>query len=134
MRKIFPNLLLFQMVYTVITLYRWADKVRSHSGLGLVGVLLVAITVAAGLGLAALIGISFNAASTQIVPFLALGLGVDAMFLLIHTFSKQTQLDIPYQVGGDHINNFNDINTTRCLLWLSNGKRATPESHCLVGS
>ena len=121
------------MVYTVITLYRWADKVRSHSGLGLVGVLLVAITVAAGMGLAALIGISFNAASTQIVPFLALGLGVDAMFLLIHTFSTQTQLDISYQVG-DQANNFNDTNTTQCLLWLSNGKRATPESHCLVGS
>ena len=96
------------MVYTVIALYRWTDKVRSQSGLGLAGVLLVAITVAAGLGLAALIGISFNAASTQIIPFLALGLGVDSMFLLIHTFAQQTHLDISYQVG-DHINNFNDF-------------------------
>ena len=86
------------MVYSAVTLYRWGDKVRSQAGLGLAGVLLVAITVAAGMGLSALIGISFNAASTQIVPFLALGLGVDAMFLLIHTFSQQTQLDIPYQV------------------------------------
>ena len=86
------------MVYAAVTLYRWGDKVRSQAGLGLAGVLLVAITVAAGMGLSALIGISFNAASTQIVPFLALGLGVDAMFLLIHTFSQQTQLDIPYQV------------------------------------
>ena len=86
------------MVFAAVTLYRWGDKVRSQAGLGLAGVLLVAITVAAGMGLSALIGISFNAASTQIVPFLALGLGVDAMFLLIHTFSQQTQLDIPYQV------------------------------------
>ena len=121
------------MVYTMLTLYRWADKVRSHAGLGLVGVLLVAVTVAAGMGLAALLGISFNAASTQIVPFLALGLGVDSMFLLIHTFSQQTQLDISYQVG-DQRNNFNDLNTTRCPLCLSNGKRATLESYCLAGS
>ena len=72
---------------------------RSQAGLGIAGVLLVAVNVSAGLGLAALIGIHFNAATTQIVPFLALGLGVDSMFLLIHTFSLQTQMDISYQVG-----------------------------------
>ena len=81
------------------SLYRWNDGVRSQAGLGLAGVLLVAMNVGAGLGLAALIGIHFNAATTQIVPFLALGLGVDSMFLLIHTFSLQTQMDISYQVG-----------------------------------
>ena len=86
-------------MYAVGTLYRWGDRVRSQAGLGLGGVLLVAMNVGAGLGLAALLGIPFNAASTQIVPFLALGLGVDSMFLLIHTFSLQTQMDISYQVG-----------------------------------
>ena len=84
--------------YALCTLYRWSDRVRSQAGLGLAGVLLVIITVAAGLGLASLVGLTFNAASTQIVPFLALGLGVDSVFLLIHTFSIQTRLDIPYQV------------------------------------
>merc|ERR550532_1106029 len=87
----------FMIVYAVASLYRWTDGVRSQAGLGLAGVLLVAMNVAAGMGLAALIGISFNAASTQIVPFLALGLGVDSIFLLIHTFSLQTQMDISYQ-------------------------------------
>ena len=88
-----------QLVYAGASLYRWTDGVRSQAGLGLAGVLLVAMNVSAGLGLAALIGIHFNAATTQIVPFLALGLGVDSMFLLIHTFSLQTQMDISYQVG-----------------------------------
>ena len=37
----------------------------------------------AGLGFATALGISFNAATTQIVPFLTLGLGVDDMFLLV---------------------------------------------------
>ena len=86
-------------MYAVGSLYRWADRVRSQAGLGLGGVLLVALNVGAGMGLASLLGIHFNAASTQIVPFLALGLGVDSMFLLIHTFSLQTQMDISYQVS-----------------------------------
>jgi len=91
----------FMVIYTIGSLYRWSDKVRSHVGLGLGGLLLVSLSVAAGLGLAALLGISFNAASTQIVPFLALGLGVNSMFLLIHTFNQQTHLNIQYedQVG-----------------------------------
>ena len=55
------------------------------------------------MGLASLLGIHFNAASTQIVPFLALGLGVDSMFLLIHTFAQQTNLDIPYKVSRSYI-------------------------------
>ena len=76
------------MVYAGVSLVNWSDPVRSQSGLGIAGVLLVAISVAAGLGFCALIGIIFNASTTQIVPFLALGLGVDNMFLLIHTYAQ----------------------------------------------
>lgn len=47
------------------------DGVRSQGGLGLFGVLLVAGSVAAGLGFCALIGIIFNASTTQVsdLPF-----------------------------------------------------------------
>ena len=44
---------------------RW-DCSRSQGAVGLAGVLLVALSVAAGLGLCSLIGISFNAATTQV--------------------------------------------------------------------
>jgi hypothetical protein len=37
-----------QMVYACLSLYRWGDRVRSQAGLGLAGVLLVSITIAAG--------------------------------------------------------------------------------------
>jgi hypothetical protein len=36
------------MVYACLSLYRWGDRVRSQAGLGLAGVLLVSITIAAG--------------------------------------------------------------------------------------
>ena len=50
---------------------------------GFIGVLVVTLASMAGLGFATALGISFNAATTQIVPFLTLGLGVDDMFLLV---------------------------------------------------
>jgi patched 1 protein len=51
------------------------------------------------MGLTALIGIPFNACTTQIIPFLSLGLGVDSLFLLTHTFANQIQTDILCRVG-----------------------------------
>ncbi|XP_067002180.1 protein patched [Anabrus simplex] len=77
------------LVYTGVSLLRWHDPIRSQAGIGIAGVILVSITVAAGLGFCALLGIAFNASTTQIVPFLALGLGVDDMFLLTHTYAEQ---------------------------------------------
>ncbi|XP_071455100.1 protein patched [Hetaerina americana] len=77
------------LVYAGLSLLRLNDPVRSQCGVGLAGVLLVGATVAAGLGFCALLGISFNAATTQIVPFLALGLGVDDVFLITHAYGDQ---------------------------------------------
>lgn len=88
------------LVYAGVSLVNWANPVRSQSGLGIAGVLLVAITVAAGLGFCALIGIVFNASTTQIVPFLALGLGVDNMFLMTHTYAQSW--DQHYRRHDDH--------------------------------
>ncbi|KAI9550392.1 putative hedgehog receptor patched [Daphnia sinensis] len=91
---------ILMLIYAGVSLVNWANPVRSQSGLGIAGVLLVAITVAAGLGFCALIGIVFNASTTQIVPFLALGLGVDNMFLLTHTYAQSW--DQQYRRYGDH--------------------------------
>jgi len=57
--------------------------------------MLVCATVAAGLGFCALLGIPFNATTTQIVPFLALGLGVHDMFLLTHTYAELSVNEVP---------------------------------------
>uniref|UniRef100_A0A493T634 Patched 2 n=1 Tax=Anas platyrhynchos platyrhynchos TaxID=8840 RepID=A0A493T634_ANAPP len=71
------------LAYACVTMLRW-DCSKSQGAVGLAGVLLVALSVASGLGLCSLLGISFNAATTQVLPFLALGIGVDDMFLLAH--------------------------------------------------
>uniref|UniRef100_A0A8C5D125 Patched 1 n=1 Tax=Gadus morhua TaxID=8049 RepID=A0A8C5D125_GADMO len=81
---------LLMLAYACLTMLRW-DCVKSQGAVGLVGVLLVALSVAAGLGLCSLLGISFNAATTQVLPFLALGVGVDDVFLLAHAFSETGQ-------------------------------------------
>ncbi|XP_055372521.1 protein patched [Condylostylus longicornis] len=70
------------VLYAFFTLLRWKDPVKGQSSIGVAGVLLIGMSTAAGLGLCALLGIVFNAATTQVVPFLALGLGVDHIFML----------------------------------------------------
>lgn len=88
-------ILFFQLLYAGIALLRWKDPVRSQSGVGIAGVILICATVAAGLGFCALLGIPFNATTTQIVPFLALGLGVHDMFLLTHTYAELSVNEVP---------------------------------------
>ncbi|XP_018056844.1 PREDICTED: protein patched [Atta colombica] len=83
------------LLYAGVALFRWKDPVRSQSGVGMAGVMLICATVAAGLGFCALLGIPFNATTTQIVPFLALGLGVHDMFLLTHTYAELSVNEVP---------------------------------------
>ena len=58
--------LLFQLFYACISLLRWNNAVQSQSGIGIAGVLLVALTVAAGLGITSVLRIAFNASTTQV--------------------------------------------------------------------
>ncbi|XP_047398918.1 protein patched homolog 2 isoform X5 [Sciurus carolinensis] len=78
---------LLMLAYACVTMLRW-DCAQSQGAVGLAGVLLVALAVASGLGLCSLLGITFNAATTQVLPFLALGIGVDDIFLLAHAFTE----------------------------------------------
>uniref|UniRef100_A0AAQ5Y5W1 SSD domain-containing protein n=1 Tax=Amphiprion ocellaris TaxID=80972 RepID=A0AAQ5Y5W1_AMPOC len=55
---------LLMLAYACVTMLRW-DCAKSQGAVGLAGVLLVALSVAAGLGLCSLLGLSFNAATTQ---------------------------------------------------------------------
>lgn len=76
------------LLYAIITLMRYKDPIKGQCAVGIAGVLLIGTATAAGLGLCALLGRAFNAATTQVVPFLALGLGVDHIFVLTHAYAE----------------------------------------------
>ena len=81
-------ILIFQLLYCVWTFSRFSDIIRSQAGLAIGGVLLVIGTVAGGLGLCALIPFTrdFNAITTQVLPFIALAIGVNSMFSFVHVY------------------------------------------------
>ena len=54
--------------------------------LGIAGLLIVVLATVSAFGFSCWTGVSFNATSIQVLPFLALGLGVDDMFVLIHCY------------------------------------------------
>ncbi|CAP23390.2 Protein CBG03294 [Caenorhabditis briggsae] len=83
------------LAYAIITQARFDSclpATESSMGLALAGVLVVTFASVAGLGLATWFGIEFNAATTQIVPFLTLGIGVDNMFMLLHNYRDVVKL------------------------------------------
>ena len=86
-------------------LFRWTDVVHSQSGLGAGGALLVASTVAAGLGLCALLGLQSGPATSQVLPYLAMGLGMDAVFLMVRTYAERivdstADLEVSFPMNG----------------------------------
>eukprot|EP00004_Rigifila_ramosa_P026729 TRINITY_DN8448_c0_g1_i3.p1 TRINITY_DN8448_c0_g1~~TRINITY_DN8448_c0_g1_i3.p1 ORF type:complete len:1140 (+),score=294.48 TRINITY_DN8448_c0_g1_i3:208-3420(+) len=71
--------------YAIITVLRYPDMVHSRGLLAIFGVCLVMLGVLAALGLASFLGIPFSPISTQVLPFLALGIGVDDLFVMLST-------------------------------------------------
>lgn len=57
---------LLMLIYAGFSLARWNDSINSRSFLGMAGVIIIALSVAAGLGFCALIGLPFNASTTQV--------------------------------------------------------------------
>ena len=77
------------LCYACMSLMKWSDAVQSQSGIGIAGVLLVSLSVAAGLGMSSVIGIKFNASTTQVTSFFII-----AMFK-ISAFGRLSTLHCP---------------------------------------
>ena len=73
-------------------LVRW-DKVMSRGLLGIGAVLLVGLSVFCTLGLSAFWGIEFNGLSLQVLPYVAVGLGIDDVLVLLSYFDEDPKKD-----------------------------------------
>lgn len=81
------------LLYGIIVSMRLKDPIQGQMAVVFAGVLLIGMATAAGLGLCALLGRAFNAGTTQVVPFLAVGLGVDHIFVLTHAYGESKSND-----------------------------------------
>ncbi|CCD72979.1 Protein patched homolog 3 [Caenorhabditis elegans] len=93
---------ILMVIYAAFTQGRfqgWWLAVQSNVALAICGVILVTISSICGLGFATHLGINFNAATTQVVPFLSLGLGIDDMFLLLHNYDEIINICNKNEIG-----------------------------------
>ncbi|WKX98089.1 hypothetical protein Q1695_013633 [Nippostrongylus brasiliensis] len=93
------GLMLVYAIFTQMKRDGGLPSSQSCMGLALAGVLTVTFASVSGLGLATWCGIEFNAATTQIVPFLTLGIGVDNMFMLLHNYHDVILLTNQHEIG-----------------------------------
>ncbi|VDM61959.1 unnamed protein product [Angiostrongylus costaricensis] len=93
------GLMLLYAIFTQMKRDGCLPSSQSCMGLALAGVLTVTFASISGLGLATWFGIEFNAATTQIVPFLTLGIGVDNMFMLLHNYHDVMSLTNQHEIG-----------------------------------
>lgn len=65
-----------------------AALVQSKFSLGVVGILIVLMSVAASVGLFAAAGVKATLIIAEVIPFLVLAVGVDNIFLIVHEFER----------------------------------------------
>lgn len=70
-------------LYIGLTVVKVSNTVESHFFVAIAGVLVIALAVAASLGFSSYIYIKATPLASQVVPFVALGLGVDDMLVLL---------------------------------------------------
>eukprot|EP01059_Diplonema_ambulator_P018365 TRINITY_DN3068_c0_g1_i2.p1 TRINITY_DN3068_c0_g1~~TRINITY_DN3068_c0_g1_i2.p1 ORF type:complete len:1590 (+),score=416.89 TRINITY_DN3068_c0_g1_i2:269-4771(+) len=82
------NFIIGWFIITAYVIFTQFDKEKSenHVVVGVIGMFLVLLANVSGFCFISLIGIKHNHVTIQALPFLALGLGVDDMFLLLHYY------------------------------------------------
>nr|BAI49944.1 patched [Dugesia japonica] len=76
------------MLFIVLLFMSSENLVRSHCWLAITSTLLLVIAIISGLGLMAAVGFTFTAITTQVVPFLVVGIGLDEVIILTKKYSN----------------------------------------------
>ncbi|KAF2171202.1 hypothetical protein M409DRAFT_18319 [Zasmidium cellare ATCC 36951] len=87
---IYASLALGSTTVTLGTILRnpLGALVQSKFMLGIVGILIVLMSVAASVGLFAAAGVKATLIIAEVIPFLVLAVGVDNIFLIVHEFER----------------------------------------------
>jgi len=76
------------VVFIIVALGNWTSPLESRAALALKGLGLVLISALSSAGIVLLVGLQFNSVTLIVLPNLALGLGVNDMFVLLRSFSE----------------------------------------------
>ena len=87
----FVGALAIMMVYCIISLGKINSCVEGRKFLAAMGIVSVLLAIGVAIGLGGLLGVGFTSV-TQIVPFLALGVGVDDMYVLMRAYDQTAWL------------------------------------------
>ncbi|XP_019865928.1 protein patched [Aethina tumida] len=79
------DLIKLGIVLAVVALYSWV----AQSGIAVFGVIVLASSATAALGVCSLIGLPMNLLSTQVLPFITVGLAMREMFLILSTQAER---------------------------------------------
>ncbi|KAF5281126.1 hypothetical protein FQR65_LT02992 [Abscondita terminalis] len=78
------DIIKYAVVFLITATYAWVV----HSALAAVGVFVLASSTSAGLGVCSLLGLPMNLLSTQVLPFVTVGLAMRELFMLLSMESR----------------------------------------------
>lgn len=91
--------LLLMFIFCSLTLGKFRDFITGHLLLGLGGILTLVLGIGGAFGFILLIGYPFIAFS-GVLPFLIIGVGIDNMFIIVHSVDRQdSSLSIPERIA-----------------------------------
>lgn len=88
--------------YAFVCFVNIRSPVHSHTWLVLTGLFVVAFAIVSGFGLTSAFGIKFSPLAGSVVPFLALGLGIDDVFVLVNILRNSVSEKKVQATSGSH--------------------------------
>jgi hypothetical protein len=77
------------LVYAGATMFNASSLVHSHAGLIVWGVVCILLSTAAAIGFSGYVNIKSSPITTNVVPFLSIGVGVDDLFVIMGAYSQE---------------------------------------------
>ena len=90
---------LAMIAFAALVAINCSDWFLSRSEASFAGVLLVLFAVVATIGLGSFLGIPLSPNVVQVLPFIALGFGVDDMFVLLFSFKYRERLSVEEMIS-----------------------------------